>query len=617
MKLIKQDKFNFFIPAVIEKAGEKGEMKISGVCSSIARDTDDEVLEPNGFDFTPLLQKGYFNWNHQASKDPGAILGRPTKAQVINNGSEFYVEGFLYKGLKQSQDLYNLAKTLQEEDPERQLGFSIEGQAIDRDPINPKRIRKARITGVAITHCPKNPNTLLNIIKGEYSEPFVEDIEEKVEEINVEKAGEGSRGGKVIGHTRSGKAIYHSKSAKDYSDFSKDDHKDAADKHNELMNHHDRMAQKYSDNDKFSAEQKSADRMEHHFKLQREHEDKQIGEHEDMGKSMNTGNVPMPESVEGKPKQLLTKSNIYNRIFDFYTKDLQKSEKIYLLIEQVSEKHFNMKNGEITEESIQKAFDILNDLQKSKKEEVTITTTKQEKEDEEDDDEGVDVDSDSTEEEVEKACKLMLEKGKTRGRIIDDLVEKGISLEVAKSCAEKVLAEFNKNKDGGKVEEHNSFSKSLELLTNTFSKSLETQTNLIDTKFQAVGELLKTQINETNTSKNEVVDLKKSLSILTERLENLEKTPNIKKSVTNVRQVERFEKSNDSEADGINTYNISNPIHRKSLGNVLLSQFQKSLEIGNPDSLLEKAIMDLEISKSLDQNVIPRLRGLNIQVVAE
>jgi hypothetical protein len=47
----------------------------------------------------------------------------------------------------------------------------------------------------------------------------------------IEKGGEGSRGGKVIGHTKSGKPIYGDKSADHYKDYSTQDHRDAADAH--------------------------------------------------------------------------------------------------------------------------------------------------------------------------------------------------------------------------------------------------------------------------------------------------------------------------------------------------------------------------------------------------
>lgn len=47
---------------------------------------------------------------------------------------------------------------------------------------------------------------------------------------------EGSRGGKIIGHTKSGKPIYAQKKAFEYKDFSKQDHKDAAAEHHSISN---------------------------------------------------------------------------------------------------------------------------------------------------------------------------------------------------------------------------------------------------------------------------------------------------------------------------------------------------------------------------------------------
>lgn len=56
---------------------------------------------------------------------------------------------------------------------------------------------------------------------------------EKSEEEDLEKGGEGSRGGRVIGHTASGKPIYDKFSHLGHKDFSKQDHADAANIHKE------------------------------------------------------------------------------------------------------------------------------------------------------------------------------------------------------------------------------------------------------------------------------------------------------------------------------------------------------------------------------------------------
>lgn len=58
---------------------------------------------------------------------------------------------------------------------------------------------------------------------------------QKSEESDLEKGGEGSRGGKVIGHTKSGKPIYDSHNHSSHSKFSSKDHEDAEALHGEEM----------------------------------------------------------------------------------------------------------------------------------------------------------------------------------------------------------------------------------------------------------------------------------------------------------------------------------------------------------------------------------------------
>lgn len=64
---------------------------------------------------------------------------------------------------------------------------------------------------------------------------------EAMKHDGIEKGGEGSKGGKVIGHTKSGKPIYKTHGALNvaYGNFSAEDHKDAASAHNKLAYHHD------------------------------------------------------------------------------------------------------------------------------------------------------------------------------------------------------------------------------------------------------------------------------------------------------------------------------------------------------------------------------------------
>lgn len=203
------DKFNFFVPATFDFAKgkstkERGLTKIKGVCSSATEDSDGETLFPSGFDYSPFLSKGILNYNHKSGDTSKAIVGEPTHAEVINDGKDFYIEGVVYPN-EEGNAIVDQAEIFEKYSPNRRFGFSIEGQALERgcgpefmdaaktirnpdfDPILWKKILKARITGCAITPCPKNPNTLMSIMKGEYSEPFIEDDEDE-EDNKEEKA---------------------------------------------------------------------------------------------------------------------------------------------------------------------------------------------------------------------------------------------------------------------------------------------------------------------------------------------------------------------------------------------------------------------------------------------
>jgi hypothetical protein len=165
---MKSNHFKFVIPGLelkkaVDKQGNQV-MRVSGVASTSDEDTDKEFLDPNGFDLSYFKKQGFVNWNHV--KTPEAIIGEPVQVEVTKDG-KFYVEADLYPDSKLAQDTYELAKVLSKNSGSRKLGWSIEGKAIERDLLNPKKVTKAMITGVAITPTPKNGNTWLDIVKGE------------------------------------------------------------------------------------------------------------------------------------------------------------------------------------------------------------------------------------------------------------------------------------------------------------------------------------------------------------------------------------------------------------------------------------------------------------------
>ena len=170
MRTVSRDDFKFFVPVDITKSKDgagKEIMKIGGIASTKERDTDNEILDPNGFDLSYFLKSGFINWHHRAKDDPSAIIGEPTSAKITTDG--LYFEGILYPDSDLANKVYKLAKDMEKSGSGRKLGFSIEGKVVERDAIDERFVKKAKVTGIAVTPTPKNAGTWLNILKGEFS----------------------------------------------------------------------------------------------------------------------------------------------------------------------------------------------------------------------------------------------------------------------------------------------------------------------------------------------------------------------------------------------------------------------------------------------------------------
>ena len=153
-----------------EKAGDDVPLRIGGIASTDELDADDERLVQEGLDFDPFLTSGWFNDNHgQKTSD---VLGFGTGAKLVKPGDAlpsgkkatrkgWWVEGHLVN-TNEGRKVWNLARSL-EETP-RKLGFSIEGNVVERDKKNPKLVKRAEVRNVAITHCPKNTGTELRTL---------------------------------------------------------------------------------------------------------------------------------------------------------------------------------------------------------------------------------------------------------------------------------------------------------------------------------------------------------------------------------------------------------------------------------------------------------------------
>src|SRR5574344_2080670 len=182
-----EEKFVFWCPLqksedLIDPTTGERIMRLGGIASTSDEDSDGEFLDPKGFDIKPLIISGMVNWHHQAKEHPDTIIGEPSKAEIRPEG--LYLETDLYPSSKVACDVWELANTLEKDSKTRRLGYSIEGKVLKRksnDKNSPdyKHIEKAIITGVAITHMPKNPKTFANIIKGDVDDDFNEEEEQE------------------------------------------------------------------------------------------------------------------------------------------------------------------------------------------------------------------------------------------------------------------------------------------------------------------------------------------------------------------------------------------------------------------------------------------------------
>lgn len=205
--------FHFEVPiCFFEKASapQGQQRRIGGIITTESPDRQGEVVLTKGLDLSDWLKNGWYNDNH--SKDTDGIIGYPDAAQkfqkgeVLPNGQRaasngYWAEGYLLEGHDRADRIWKLGKALQ--GTGRSLGYSVEGNIHRR--VGPKTvfkksakgkgtwvgntIAKATVRNVAITNCPVNAETGLEMLSKslqvvESMDP--DDFETRLE--NLEKA---------------------------------------------------------------------------------------------------------------------------------------------------------------------------------------------------------------------------------------------------------------------------------------------------------------------------------------------------------------------------------------------------------------------------------------------
>lgn len=171
-----QQPFQFFAPlSFFEKASapQGQRRRIAGIISTEVKDKQDEVLLQRGLDFSPFVKSGWFNDNH--SKKTTDVLGYPDgdvkrfkKGDVLPDGqvaksNGTWAEGYLLE-TPEAERVWTLAQALKKSGDKRRLGFSIEGQVLERTGPGGKTVAKAIVRNVAITNCPVGEDTRLEVL---------------------------------------------------------------------------------------------------------------------------------------------------------------------------------------------------------------------------------------------------------------------------------------------------------------------------------------------------------------------------------------------------------------------------------------------------------------------
>lgn len=166
--LLDDDEFVIWQPAcaIFKGGAADGERRIGGYCSTEHVDRQGEVVLQRGLDFDEFVKFGYFNDNHNQAT--AAVVGIPDKAEY-HQGRGWYAEGSLLKGNKRADEIWELAKSL--ENTSRRLGFSIEGKVMER---RDNYIVKAKIRNVAVTNAPVNTNCTWGLLSKSFHPEFVD-----------------------------------------------------------------------------------------------------------------------------------------------------------------------------------------------------------------------------------------------------------------------------------------------------------------------------------------------------------------------------------------------------------------------------------------------------------
>jgi hypothetical protein len=257
-----------------------------------------------------------------------------------------------------------------------------------------------------------------------------------------------------------------------------------------------------------------------------------------------------------------------------------------------------MENKELTEEHINKAFEILgvvSNLEKGDKSEKMEMDSNEEEEE---------VYKGYKKSKIEKACTMY--KGMGSGEMKKAMLEDGFESKFVDITCDYA----NKEANGGNTEiKKGDIEDLIQKSFGNIENLVKGSSEQVSAKFSAMADIFRAQ-------EARLESLAKSLEVsnnltgeLQDRLNKVESQPNLRKSVTSQRFVERFAKSE----DGKDLYSLSDSRSRQDLVSTLndLSGIRKG---ENFDKELVEIAQEIELTKSISARGVQKLNSLNIEV---
>jgi hypothetical protein len=164
------------------KKSDDGRINVEGIISVESEDAQGETMVQKGMDFSYFMKRGYLNIEHKQGAEN--MIGAPTELKSVKykGKAATFMKGYLFSESPKVKDILVSMDAMKAADCDRGLGFSIEGQVVERDKNNPSVITKSKILNVSVVASPAHPDASMELCKSLYKQMEEEEMENETEE---------------------------------------------------------------------------------------------------------------------------------------------------------------------------------------------------------------------------------------------------------------------------------------------------------------------------------------------------------------------------------------------------------------------------------------------------